>query len=110
MGLMRPTMREGTEEPLTEINRRAGLTAGGLLAVFFPAVVAGLATVVLAMAAGLAGFHRDIMFLIAGGVGALLAIPAGLLLYRQRAERAAASRQLRNVEARVGGILESAMD
>jgi PAS domain S-box-containing protein len=99
---------------LTEINREpmapAGATFGRLLFLFFPAVASGLAAIVVAVAAALLGFHRDLMLSIAAGIGALLAFPALFLLYRQRRERASASRRLRDVEARVGGILESAMD
>ena len=39
-----------------------------------------------------------------------MALPATFLVYRQMAERAATRRALQNVEARVGGIVESAMD
>ena len=49
------------------------------------------------------------ILLAAAGIGLLLAIPV-ILVYRGRIERHAARRALENVQARVGGIVESAMD
>ncbi|HET7731029.1 MAG TPA: PAS domain S-box protein [Usitatibacter sp.] len=87
-----------------------GLSTGRLFLLFFPVLVAGLLTVAIAGVAALLGWHREEMMLTAAGVGAVLA-PAGIFLFfKQRADRAATERALRNVEARVGGIVESAMD
>ena len=76
-------------------------------------VALGRVNVVVALAAALAllaallGWNRDAMLHIAGGAAALLALS---LIYRQHLERQAAQRALHSVEARVGGIVESAMD
>ena len=86
------------------------LGAGRLFLLFFPVITVGLATVALAVVAALLGWHREQMLLVAAGIGALLAPPGLFLLYRQRRDRAEIQRALANVEARVGGILESAMD
>jgi PAS domain S-box-containing protein len=107
-------MSERPQGPLIEINRSAspepGIASGPLFVMLFPVLVAGLATVALAVAAAIAGWHREEMLLTAGGIGALLALPGLFLLYRQRTEHAEDERALRNVEARVGGIVSSAMD
>jgi PAS domain S-box-containing protein len=86
------------------------LPAARLLVVFFPFIAAGVVTAALAVLAALLGWHRDEMLLIAGVVGVALAVPAIVFLYRQRVERETAQHALRNVQARVGGVIESAMD
>jgi PAS domain S-box-containing protein len=86
------------------------LPAAGLLMVFFPFIAVGIVTAALAVVAALVGWHRDEMLLAAGGIGLALAVPTVVYLYRQRSERETAQRTLENVRARVGGIVESAMD
>lgn len=81
-----------------------------LLVVFFPFIAVGIVTAALAMLAALIGWHREEMLLTAGGIGLALAVPTIIFLYRQRTERDTAQRALENVRARVGGIVESAMD
>jgi len=99
---------------LTEVNAPPQppqeLGAGRLFLLFFPIITVGLATVALAVVAALLGWHREQMLVTAAAIGALLAPPGLFLLYRQRQDRAQIQRALANVEARVGGILESAMD
>jgi PAS domain S-box-containing protein len=76
----------------------------------FPAIVVGLCAMFVAVASALAGWHRDLMLLIAAGVGGLLLVPAMVLLFRMRRQSGAIERQLQGAQARVGGIVESAMD
>ena len=78
----------------------------GLLVAFFPLIVAGLVTVLMAVTAAILGWYRQEMLIAAAGVSGAMAIPALILLYRQRRDAVA----LRNVQARVSGIVESAMD
>ena len=94
-------MRGGMKGFLTSVNRHPFL--GPVLAV-------GTLAVALAIVGALAGWHRDAMLYVAAGAGAAVALPALFVIYRQLGERRDTSRALRNVEARVGGIVESAMD
>jgi PAS domain S-box-containing protein len=107
-------MRDDPARLLTPINpdasAPAGLTSGRLLIVLFPVITVGLVTVAVAVAAALAGFYPQQMLLTAAGIGAVLALPALVLLFRQRSERTEAQRALLGARARVGGIVESAMD
>ena len=111
---MPPNMSEPGDAHLIEVNRNTvsgdGISTSVLALFFYPVMAVGLATLAIAVAAALLGWHRETMLLVAQGIGAVLAIPGLLLLYWQRAERTRSERALRNVEARVGGILESAMD
>ena len=87
-----------------------GFAARRMLVFLLPVIVAGVATAVVAVGAALVGFQRETMLLVAAGIGVLLAIPTLLVIYREIADRRAAVHALANVEARVGRILESAMD
>ena len=87
-----------------------GLSSRRLFTFLGPVIGAGAVTAALAFAAALAGFHREQMLLIAAGVGCAVTLPALFVMYRQMAERQAGQRQLQEVQARVGGIVESAMD
>ena len=107
-------MNGEARNPLTTINRSeeadAKFSSGTLFVILFPVIAVGLATVALAVAAAIAGWHREEMLLAAAGIGSALALPGVALLYRQQLDRVNAERALRNVQARVGGIVESAMD
>ncbi|HYC35554.1 MAG TPA: PAS domain S-box protein [Usitatibacter sp.] len=106
-------MRQTQSGRLTEVNPAPFADPSPsrrLLVVFFPVIVAGTVAAVMAVVAALAGWHREQMLLTAAGIGCLLAIPTVVLIYRERADRDAARRELENVQARVGGIVESAMD
>jgi PAS domain S-box-containing protein len=81
-----------------------------LMQVLVPLIVIESVTAGAAFAAALIGFHRDEMLMLAAGISAVLGIPTAVLIYRQLGERRAAASALRNVEARVGGIVDSAMD
>lgn len=90
--------------------RPAELSAGRLLFIFGPVLAVGASTVLLALVAGLFGFHRYEMYLVATVLGALVMLLAIVLFYRQAAEREASRLALQNVEARVGDLVDSAMD
>jgi len=68
------------------------------------------AATLVAAVAGLLGWYRIEMLTGAAGLGSAIALIAVLLLYRQSAQRRAADMALQNAEARVGGIIDSAMD
>ncbi|HET7400966.1 MAG TPA: PAS domain-containing sensor histidine kinase, partial [Usitatibacter sp.] len=99
-----------TDEAAQDAPPPAGLPAKRLLVLFFPFIAAGVVAAGLAMVAALLGWHREEMLLAAGTIGVALAVPTIVYLYRQRSEREMAQRALENVRARVGGIVESAMD
>ena len=88
----------------------AGPFLSGLFIVFGPVLMLGAFTAFLAILAGLFGWHSNEMFVTAAGIGAAVIVLAIVLLYRQIVERNAADQALHNIEARVGGILDSAMD
>ncbi|HSJ98681.1 MAG TPA: PAS domain S-box protein [Myxococcota bacterium] len=93
-------------EPIPE----AGMTTPRLLYFLFPVIAVGTVTALLAVVAALLGFYREQMLLAAAGIGAALAVPTLTVIYLEIAQRRAAQRALDNVQARVGGIVESAMD
>src|SRR6185436_9865544 len=105
-------MAEPAQPILTDVksDSDAGLGASPLVLLLFPVIVVGLGVTFIAAAAALAGWHRDLMLIIAAGSGALLMAPALALIYRMRSERAAVQRELVGARARVGGLVESAMD
>ena len=84
--------------------------AGRLLIIFGPLLALGVFTVVLALVAGLFGFFRHEMYAVAAVVGALVMLLATVLFYRQTDERRASDAALQSAQARVGDIVESAMD
>jgi PAS domain S-box-containing protein len=83
---------------------------GYLVIILGPLLAVGAFTALLAMGAGLAGWYREEMLVVAAGTGVLVAALTLVLLYLRQADRRADRRALQNVEARVGGIVESAMD
>jgi PAS domain S-box-containing protein len=99
---------------LTEVNSPPDsgpeMTSGRLLVFLFPMLVAGAVTAAVALVAAAFDFQRETMLLTAAGMGSVLTLPALLLVYREVADRRAAIQALQNVRARVGGIVESAMD
>jgi len=78
--------------------------------VFGPVLALGAFTALLALLAGLFGWHANEMLLTAAGVGAGVVLLAVALLYWQVAKRRVAEGALHNIEVRVAGIVESAMD
>ena len=106
-------MRGGEKGRLTRINGGSipdPSPSFRLLVFFVPVIAVGSFAAVVAVVAALAGWHRDEMLLTAAGIGCVLAVPTVILVYRERQEHDAARRALINVQARVGGIVESAMD
>lgn len=84
---------------------------GGLpLIVFGPVLALGAFTALLALLAGLFGWYADEMLVTAAGVGSVVILLAVALVYREVAMQRAANRALESAEARVRGILDSAMD
>lgn len=88
----------------------AELSTGRLLIIFGPLLAVGVFTVLLALVAGLFGWYTHEMYAVAAVLGALVMLLAVVLFYHQRAERNASELALHNVEARVGDIVDSAMD
>ena len=86
------------------------LTAGRLFIIFAPVLALIASAAVLAITAWTVGGYRSELLtaaeLFAGAAGAL----ATILLYRQIRQRQAANLALQSVTARVGDIVESAMD
>jgi len=83
---------------------------GRLLIIFGPVLALGVFTVLLAMVAGLFGFYRHEMYAVAVAVGAMVMVLAIILFYQQTGERRASDAALQSVQARVGDIVDSAMD
>ncbi|HTP47348.1 MAG TPA: PAS domain-containing sensor histidine kinase [Casimicrobiaceae bacterium] len=81
-----------------------------LLAVFGPILGLTLFTVVLALIAAWAEWYRTEMLAIAAGMSAVVLLIATFLLYRQAVAKVAAQFALRDSDARVASIVESAMD
>ncbi len=86
------------------------LSSAGLLAILAPFLAAGAVTAVLAALAAAMGWYQHEMLYTAGGIGILVALPAAYLLWREVSSRTSTLRALENAQARVGGIVESAMD
>src|SRR5215471_1806034 len=84
--------------------------SGRLLIIFGPVLALGVFTVLLALVAGLFGFYRYEMYAVAVAVGALVMLLAVFLFYHQTSERRAADEALQSARARVGDIVDSAMD
>ena len=88
----------------------SGMPAQRMLVALGPFVGLASFSALLALGAALLGFRREEMMIIAAGAGAAVALPALFLVYRQWADRGATQQRIREAEARVGGIVESAMD
>ena len=95
---------------MTQIESRNRRRTDLPLFVFGPVLVLGTLTALLALLAGLFGWHPNQMLVTAAAVGAAVVVAALALVYRQVTERRALEGALHNVEARVSNIVESAMD
>lgn len=80
------------------------------LIVVGPVLALGALAALLALLAGLFGWFPNQMLVTAAGAGGAVALLALALIYRQVTRRRAAEGALYDVEARVTGIIESAMD
>ncbi len=85
-------------------------TVTRLYVVMGPVIAAALVTGGIALVAGLAGLHRDEMFLIAAVIGGGISIPSAYLVFRQAAANRESQRLIHDVQAHIGGVVESAMD
>ena len=106
-------MRDAGSGRLTGVNPRSPEDPAPerrLLVMFFPVIVLGAATAVMAVIAALANWRREEMLLIAAGIGCVLAVPTVFLVYRERAGRDAAQRALAAARERVEAVVDSAMD
>jgi PAS domain S-box-containing protein len=100
----------GMRDPARANRREEDLPPPRLIAVLAPVVALVAVCALAALGTALAGFHRDEMLVVAGAAGPVVALAALFLIYLQVADRNAAQRRLQDVQARVGGIVESAMD
>jgi hypothetical protein len=96
---------------LPESRRRPGaLGSQRLLVVFWPVLALAVLAAVVAAIAGLAGWHPTAMLIAVATIGVATLAFAVFLIYCQAAEQRAAHHALHDVQARVGGVIESAMD
>jgi PAS domain S-box-containing protein len=91
-------------------SRRVPLSYGRLLIILAPVLALIAATAVMAIAAWLLGWYRTEMLVAAAAAGGAVVTVTMLLLYGQVRQQRAAHVALQDVEARVSGIVESAMD
>ena len=80
------------------------------LVVFGLILTLGITATVAAAAAGLAGWHQVGMLTTAVAISAATLIASAGLLYRQFTAQRSTQRALHDVEARIGGVIDSAMD
>ncbi len=98
---------------MSETDRRASsepISSARLFAIIGPFLVAGAAIGAVTLIAAMLDWHREEMLLTAAAIGGAVILPSLYLLYRQRREGSATEVALRSAEARVGGIVASAMD
>lgn len=98
-----------------EIDESTGASGArqGLLILLGPILVVVAFTTLLALLAGLSGFHPAEMMTIAtamGSVALLASVVTVLVLFKQAAARESADRALLVAQSRVSAIVESAMD
>ena len=96
--------------PVRNSSDQGASRRGRLLVFFGPILAAGIVTVSLSALAGLFGWHAELMLSMSGVAGALLLCLVVGLLSWQIYERSKTQNALHNVEARVGSIMDSAMD
>jgi PAS domain S-box-containing protein len=87
-----------------------GARPGPVQLLLAPVIALGGFGALVALVAAIVGFHREEMLLAAAGIGVAVAVPALFLIYRQVGARRGTQGALRDAEARVGGLVESAMD
>ena len=102
--------RIATAAPLSSDSSRTALTHGRLLIILAPVLALIASTAVMAIAAWLLGWYRTEMVIAAAVAGGAVVAVTMLLLYSQIRQQRAAHLALQNVETRVSGIVESAMD
>jgi hypothetical protein len=102
--------RIATAAPLSPDSSPTALTYGRLLIILAPVLALIAATAVMATGAWLLGWYRTEMVIAAAVAGSAVVVVTMLLLYGQIGQQRASHLALQNVEARVSGIVESAMD
>ncbi len=105
---MRPDATPVTEEDYGL--SRAEIPAERLIVFLAPVIAIAAFTALLAGVAAILDFHREEMLVAAAAIGCGAALPTLFLLYRQVADGRTMRREILNVHARVGDIVESAMD
>ena len=85
-------------------------SSGRVVVVFAPVLALLAITAILALAAWLLGWYRAEIVIAAVGAGGAALLAAMAVLYRQVRQRQATTLALRNVEARVSDVVETAMD
>jgi PAS domain S-box-containing protein len=85
-------------------------TSGRLLIILAPVLALVGATALMAFVAWLAGWYRHEMLLAAIGAGGIVVVVTIALLYGLVRQQRASNLALQSAEARVSGIVESAMD
>jgi PAS domain S-box-containing protein len=103
-------MRRSRSSPAAANGNRAAVSRGRLLAIFAPILALLGATAVLVVAALTLGWHQAEMLTAAEVLAGIAGTLAIFLLYRQIGQRQAANRALQSLSARVGNIVEAAMD
>jgi len=88
---------------------KSGAFVGSVI-VLGPLLVLAAFTALMALLAALSGWYADATLVTAAGAGTVTVVLAMVLVYQQTAERKSAGQVLHNVEARIGGLLDSAMD
>jgi len=102
--------RPANEAPSQPSPPRSKLAATSMLVIVGPLAVLVLAGAILAIASWLFGGQRAEMLIAAGLAGMVAGVLATLLLYRAARERQDAYVRIRSITARVGDIVETAMD
>jgi len=90
--------------------REPDLPASRLATMLGPFIGVAAFTAAVAIVAAVLDWYRYEMLFAAAAISCAAALPTFFLIYRQLAERKAAHVALRNAQARVGGIVEAAMD
>ena len=106
-----PTRRsELAPASATTASSQPGLTSGRLLIILAPILALVGATALIALAALLMGWYRHEMLFAAIGAGGAVVLVTVAILYNQVRHQRASHLALESAEARVSGIVESAMD
>jgi len=106
-------MPPGDKASLTQIKQDASrdpAPSRRLLIFLLPVIAVGTFTAIIAAVAALSGWYRNEMAITALGLSGVLILLTVVLLVSERRERRDARLALENMAARVGGIVESAMD
>jgi PAS domain S-box-containing protein len=95
---------------MTRFESRVRGQAGLSLILFGPLLVLGGIAALLALLAALLNWYPREMFITAAGLGGIALFFSLALVYRQVTKQRASDRVLQSVEARMSGVIDSAMD